>query len=186
MPYLAKRRAKNWIQITRDESPMTDIGPVRLLANADVELSAGGFIIGAENDPNFNLNGELIFETEPGAVFEMKPNNAFDPCNNYKALVIEDEENTDGKSTVKDTGFNHSEKTVDINIYPNPNEGDFVIYSQSDQEKLIKVVNSVGAEVYKENCNKKIQRVSLNIRPGVYMLIITSDNNTVTRKIIIK
>jgi hypothetical protein len=74
-------------------------------------------------------------------------------------------------------------------IYPNPNNGNFAIDSQTPLENItIQIFDMQGRKVYLQKVtNLKMVDVSLNLPLGIYLLKLTTENNTIyTNKIIIK
>jgi hypothetical protein len=84
----------------------------------------------------------------------------------------------------------HSAST--INLYPVPNSGRFnvSITNASDQSYSIRVYNNLGIMIYEEgkvDVNGTLTKV-VDIRPvpnGMYTVIISSEQETIVRKIII-
>ena len=77
-----------------------------------------------------------------------------------------------------------------ISLYPNPNNGDFIIeYSTPIAECLIKVVDVLGREIYSSAIysNKK-NIVHFSNSAGIYFINITDQNNQIlsSKKLIIE
>ena len=80
-----------------------------------------------------------------------------------------------------------------INVYPNPNQGEFYVnFKASGNEKLkmIQVYNRLGKAVYQATpssvSNELTERVSIKNQPaGVYILVLTTDNQRISRQIVI-
>lgn len=80
-----------------------------------------------------------------------------------------------------------------IKVYPNPNQGEFwVNFKASGNEKLkmIQVYNRLGKAVYQATpssvTNELTERVSIKSQPaGVYILVLTTDNQRISRQIVI-
>jgi len=80
-----------------------------------------------------------------------------------------------------------------FNVYPNPNEGVFVIQSQGNSlETILDVVvyDIRGRRVYMssfENSNDFNQTIKLdNVDSGLYLLKITDEKSTITKKILVR
>jgi hypothetical protein len=75
---------------------------------------------------------------------------------------------------------------VGLNIYPNPvSNGKLSISSTNNLTKYVEIFDVLGKKVYSTTLSSKMMDVSrLNI--GVYIIKITENNNTVTRKFVIK
>jgi PKD repeat protein len=76
-----------------------------------------------------------------------------------------------------------------IEIYPNPNNGSFIIKIDESNHKntSIKIYNSVGEVVYEKN-DIATGLIDINlgeINPGLYYVIVNNDKSVVNKKIII-
>jgi hypothetical protein len=73
-----------------------------------------------------------------------------------------------------------------LNIYPNPvSNGKLYISSSKNLSKYIEIYDVLGKKVYATSLFGKAMDISrLNI--GVYIIKITENNNTVTRKFVVK
>lgn len=90
------------------------------------------------------------------------------------------------------TGINAQVNNVDVNVYPNPNNGLFTLnVNSSDVNQLaIRVVNIQGQEVYAKNNFNNINTINEQIdltenADGIYFVIVTTDKGIVTHKMII-
>ena len=91
------------------------------------------------------------------------------------------------------TGINALANNVNVNVYPNPNNGQFTLnVNTSDVNELsIRVVNIQGQEVYNrnnfENLNTVNEKIDLsNNANGIYFVIVTTDKGIVTHKMIVQ
>ena len=74
----------------------------------------------------------------------------------------------------------NSEK--DIEIYPNPNNGEFNI--MSDKEAEVKITDMMGRTIYKEHLNKGKNKIDLSNEPsGYYNITVVEGNNNITKRI---
>lgn len=72
-----------------------------------------------------------------------------------------------------------------LNVYPNPvTKGNLFITSNSSDAKLVAIYDVLGKQVAKTKTNNVVN-VS-NLKSGVYILQITENGNTATRKLIIE
>jgi hypothetical protein len=76
-------------------------------------------------------------------------------------------------------------------VYPNPNSGTFSIASQlSLKDAIIRVHNMIGDECYHQQQNiadGEVLKIDLGDSPdGVYILSITTEDNRITRKLILQ
>ncbi len=89
------------------------------------------------------------------------------------------------------TGVTTIEMDVSTMIYPNPNNGSFMIDIKSGvlQSYNISMVNSIGMLVYNKkiaNCLSYNENLVLNLPSGLYFLIIENDLGRTTKKVIIE
>jgi acid phosphatase type 7 len=79
-------------------------------------------------------------------------------------------------------GINNS-----INIYPNPNNGSFVIDMAENKNSNIEVVNGVGQLIYAAKLTNGANAIDLKTKPGIYFYRILNDEKTThSGKIIIQ
>ena len=91
------------------------------------------------------------------------------------------------------TGINAQVKNVNVNVYPNPNNGEFTLNVNTNDvnELAIKVVNIQGQEVYNkmnfDNINQVNEKIDLSDNAdGIYFVIVTTDKGIVTHKMIVQ
>jgi hypothetical protein len=73
-----------------------------------------------------------------------------------------------------------------IQIYPNPNNGSFIVSSpESSNIKSIELLNQVGQVVYKSELHQKHQSFDLNLPSGIYQLKVISGNNIQIQRIVV-
>lgn len=90
-------------------------------------------------------------------------------------------------------GVDEIESINDINIYPNPNTGNFVIEMEitKPQDLEIKLINVIGQTIYEEKISKysgdyKKEIELPNIKSGVYYLNIETKEGVIRRKVIVQ
>lgn len=84
--------------------------------------------------------------------------------------------------------LNHGNPSVieGLNLYPNPvNNGRVNIATKNDGEKGIMIFDLLGKKVLQVTLNSRELNVS-NLTPGVYIIKISEENATATRKLIIR
>jgi len=91
-----------------------------------------------------------------------------------------------GFSQVSKTNTPNYNTIEGLHIYPNPvSNGKLYISSSNNLSKYIEIYDVLGKKVYATPLFGKVMDISrLNI--GVYIIKITENNNTVTRKIVVK
>ena len=73
-----------------------------------------------------------------------------------------------------------------LNLYPNPvSTGRIYITSKKDSEKEIIIFDVLGKKVLQTKINTKELNIS-NLSPGVYIIKITEEGSTSTRKLIVQ
>jgi hypothetical protein len=73
-----------------------------------------------------------------------------------------------------------------LNLYPNPvTNGKVYISSKNDLEKEIIIFDVLGKKVLQTTINTKELNIS-NLSPGVYIIKITEENATSSRKLIVR
>jgi hypothetical protein len=73
-----------------------------------------------------------------------------------------------------------------LNLYPNPvNNGKVYITTKNDLEKEVIIFDVLGKKVLQTQLSSKELNVS-NLSPGVYIIKITEENTSATRKLIVR
>lgn len=81
------------------------------------------------------------------------------------------------------TGINNLSEPI-YNIYPNPTAGLLNIQNQNN-DYSIKIMNSIGQQVYTENCKANKSEIDVqNLPKGIYVLALLSDSKTYTARFI--
>ena len=85
------------------------------------------------------------------------------------------------------TGVEKLTNNNSLNIYPNPNQGVFNIEINNIENGVIEVYNISGQLLLQQNLNKNINQIDLVNQPkGIYFARITTQHETVTKKIVIQ
>ena len=80
-----------------------------------------------------------------------------------------------------------SSTDVNLNVYPNPSNGEFTIAVTGLTEKLsIEIFNGLGEIVYKENLTSDKQTINANFANGVYFIKLIENGNVLSIKKLIK
>lgn len=78
------------------------------------------------------------------------------------------------------------EKIAGLNVYPNPvKNGNLYITSNSNNAKTVVVYDILGKQVLESKTSNNIVNVS-SLKSGAYIVKVTEDGNTTTRKLIIE
>ena len=88
--------------------------------------------------------------------------------------------------TLNTTGISEYANSNGVYIYPNPSSGKFTLNIQNSAvvPQNIRVINMLGAEVYNTTANGSAVIDLSNEESGVYYVIITSQNNTIVRRVV--
>lgn len=74
-----------------------------------------------------------------------------------------------------------------LKVYPNPNQGTFTVATNISGEKTIQIVSVDGKLVQQTTTNQKKIKIDLaNIKPGFYLINLTTKNLSKTQQIIFK
>ncbi len=91
------------------------------------------------------------------------------------------------------TGIDEFKENVSVNIFPNPNNGEFTLFINSGLKQLsdVKIVNNSGQTVFEKKNILLDGATNLHIRfstnaSGVYQLFIVGKNGVVNKKIIVR
>lgn len=77
--------------------------------------------------------------------------------------------------------------TKEVNIYPNPNQGNFMIDVADFNGVTLTIVDALGKEIINQNLNSSRTNVDLsNFKQGVYIVKLKGDNINITKKVITK
>jgi hypothetical protein len=70
-------------------------------------------------------------------------------------------------------------------IYPNPSSGELTILFYDSEKKKVEIINALGEPVCEFVTNKEKVEIDLSNHPqGIYFVILSNENETVTRKIV--
>ena len=78
-------------------------------------------------------------------------------------------------------------KPIDFEVYPNPSQGDFTLEGENISLSEVKLLNSLGQSIAFE-ANQKGNQILINgnaLKPGIYLVLVSHNNNTTTKKIVI-
>lgn len=82
------------------------------------------------------------------------------------------------------TGLKDNSKNTQIQLYPNPSNGNFKIQFLNSDGYSYKIVNSSGKIVQQSSFKGSEHFISLN-KKGIYMLVLTNGEKSITQKIFI-
>ena len=116
--------------------------------------------------------------------------------------IIIDEDNKDKKVVVvkSSSGSGHAKSgdlvgsmdNLNMNVYPNPNKGEFTIELdlKSEEEAMVKVTDSAGKEVYRRAV-KGIEKHKLDVKlkkpsAGLYVITVEQGNSKMKMKTIVE
>jgi outer membrane lipoprotein-sorting protein len=91
-----------------------------------------------------------------------------------------------GFSQANDLVLNDTSNIENLSIYPNPaSQGKVYITSKNNDPKIVEIYNVLGKNILTVTILQNELNVS-KIKAGVYIIKITENNSTVTRKLIIR
>ena len=129
-------------------------------------------------------------QTDPSDDFEMNRNNYIytwqynrNPFIDYPNLADYIWGNNAGQAWSSSLSTNQNNIDT-IALYPNPSDGNFTI-SGVKSDAVVTIYNMLGAEVFTSSF-EGTSEIETNLTSGIYLAKITSEGNSVSRKIIIK
>lgn len=78
------------------------------------------------------------------------------------------------------------EKNNDFKLFPNPNNGSFIISSPKKNINKISIFDSLGRIVYDKNINYQSEIQIENMQKGFYFVKITNENNVFVQKVLVE
>jgi len=172
-------------------------------ADATNGLVGGGYVVvryasmpAADNDPNQNgiyaignttTNGTASLE---GTVVYIGTNTTFDETyvsgSYYKIYAVDKAFNYSEEVTVADSALSVAQNEIsNLRVYPNPANDVLFIESNNQLIDVVSIYSLEGKEVL--NINKVQNSVDVSsLTSGIYIIKITSNENVLTRKIIIE
>jgi len=83
------------------------------------------------------------------------------------------------------TSVNESLLESSVNIFPNPNSGEFQVVSSAFKFQNVDIYNLYGEKIYSQSVNNKSCIVTLDAPNGIYFLKLISDKGTAVKKMIV-
>ena len=83
------------------------------------------------------------------------------------------------------TGMNELASSKEVNIYPNPNNGSFVIESSSITKQTMRLYDVNGKFVLSQTINGKTSIDASSLNEGVYNISLQSNEGVVNKKLVI-
>lgn len=76
--------------------------------------------------------------------------------------------------------------TFDFVIYPTISRGNVTISLPNTADASVAVFNTLGQQVFADNFSEKNINLNLQVATGIYLVKVTSEENTVTKRIVIE
>ena len=185
--YKAKLRARNAIWIGSKVTPKTPQGTYLLKANADLTLRAGEYI---EFIPVAGQEVDVLFDMEEGATIDIAV--GYEQCDNYKSNLGGDspgDDSVDEYAILFDTieELREEEKTIALQVIPNPNTGLFSIQFTDRKEFDNYQVYSLSGVLIKSNTFEPLvlAQIDENLAKGTYVVIVSLDGKSYHQKLVV-
>lgn len=129
-----------------------------------------------DNNPNFAFRIVSIFQPPANSAYQSIQGGGYNGNNGYW--------NIDTVTFSYNTLSTSQNQIAGLKLYPNPVKEVLQIESNNTSEKTIELFNVLGKSVYKGKTINNSVNLS-NVNKGVYVVKITEEEKTVTRKIVI-
>ncbi len=163
-------------------------GGMPAFAGNDTSVILGDSVFIGQQITNLNCNwyigSTLIADSVSGLYVKPVVNTTYIVKQNLCGKITYDTVNV----TVLPVGIEENSWSKKINIYPNPNTGNFSINFSQTGNYLIEITNSIGVCVFKDKANTNNYTVDATFSSGIYILkIYDSENNkTAFKKLVIQ
>jgi hypothetical protein len=91
------------------------------------------------------------------------------------------------------TSIDEFSNNVSLNVYPNPNSGEFSLQLNALEDEIVavRIVNELGAVVYSKEDISVREAITLHINlqekaAGIYSIVVSSDKGMINKKIVVK
>ena len=78
----------------------------------------------------------------------------------------------------------------DLVVYPNPNQGDFVYIDLNDFDSYAElfIIDISGKIIQQQTIDSSVSTIRFNekLKAGFYFITVVSDNNKITKKLVVK
>lgn len=110
------------------------------------------------------------------------------PEDGFYAVIIYDGDCVDTSECYEiNTSGLTDNTTTDFNVFPNPNNGNFVINSQQLVGSRLQIFNIAGELIYEDYIKSNAEQVQIEDHPaGLYLIRITTDSGTLVDKIVLE
>jgi hypothetical protein len=156
-------------------------------------------------NPNLTLsiNADTIISNEPNSIYQWidcnnnntilgDTNQYFVPQQNgsYAVLIWGLSDCVDTSECVFITNVGLKKNVVNnksaFKLYPNPNNGTFIIYLDSIKPlSTIKIYNQLGQEVFKSKITTKYNQINTNLTNGVYQIVLFDTKKMYVKRLVI-
>ncbi len=136
------------------------------------------FPASCDNNPNFSFRVVSIFNPSGGTQYEQVQGGGYNGSNGkwyFDNVAV-------GAATLN---LNSSKEISGLKIYPNPAKNFLNITSDSFETKTVAIYNVLGAQVLSVNVTNAPINI-VNLAKGVYVIKVTEEGKTATRKLVIE
>lgn len=156
--------------------------------NLIVDISQSPFVLSGAYPANgtYSINGQTITNFDPNTIgtgthyITYTYTNDNQCSNQCQFNIVVSNEST----------INSQKLTNDIIIYPNPNDGNFIIESKETFNSVtVHIINLQGDMLYNKNFNLNSTQISLNLenlKAGSYLIQLISEDKSIVKKLIIQ
>lgn len=155
--------------------------------------------LSATNSSNITMHAGLCIRLQNGVIISPSTGycrafiESFNPCPNNKDggfinNYVSDENLYDNYTSLVDYINNDNLNNKSISIHPNPNNGSFYVslFNNEDEITGIRVFDTMGKIIYLNSRFNGGEVVLPNAKHGLYYVVVTLNNKTITEKIIIQ
>jgi len=138
----------------------------------------------SSTDPNYTTYPNAVYRVD-ALGFNCTPTTARLPHNNsVDAAKVKSHSNTNNNRGMT-TGINKVSNTNQVGVYPNPNNGSFVIDPSNTTKQTIQLLDMNGKMVLSQIINGKTTIDASSLSEGVYTISLISSEGVINKRLVI-